>query len=147
MKKYIFALLGASLLSGCVTVPLASPEADQQAKKFIVPTDKAALYVYRNSILGTALRKIIKVDGKVIGKNAPFTYFYKLLPPGSHTVTAYTALWGDHDYKIDMQKGKIYCLQEYMIPALPIGTVSLGKMPLDTCKEAIQSLKLIKNYQ
>ena len=49
-KKLIVvaALVGSAFVTGCVSVPMASPEKDSQAKSFAVKADKSNIYVYRN---------------------------------------------------------------------------------------------------
>lgn len=44
-------LAALAILSGCATVPMASPEKDMQAKTFAVKPDKSTIYIYRNERL------------------------------------------------------------------------------------------------
>ncbi len=146
MKKYILALLGASLLSGCATVPLATQEADQQAKQFVAPKDKAALYIYRNSFFGGAVKKTLVVDKKPIGETGAYVYFYKQLKPGEHQLATESVLTYNH-YKVNMQAGKIYCFHQYLWPSLLWAGSSLSQVSLETCKKAISSLQLGKSFE
>jgi hypothetical protein len=88
MLKTFAGLLVVSfaVLSGCASVPEASPELDQAAKKFTAPRDKAGVYVYRNETFGAALKFVVLLDGKPLGETAAKTYFYVEVPPGKHTV-------------------------------------------------------------
>ena len=92
MKKMIFglAIVFVSLMSGCASVPMASPEADARAKEFKAHPTKASVYIYRNETMGGAIKMPITMDGKVIGSSAPNTYFHMLVSPGKHTVNSLT---------------------------------------------------------
>ena len=86
--------LGASLfaacvvlVTGCASVPEASPELDQAAKTFTAPRDKAGVYIYRNETFGAAVKLHVLLDGRYLGETAAQTYFYEEVAPGTHTVT------------------------------------------------------------
>jgi hypothetical protein len=77
---------GAWLFSGCATVPMASKEADATAKKFKEPTEgSAGVYIYRNEVMGAAIRMNLFVDDKLIGPTTAKTYHYVEIAPGNHT--------------------------------------------------------------
>ena len=71
------------LLGACAGSPSASPQADQEAKRFgPPPPDKGALYVYRSGLLGMARPiDVILVGGSSaeLGYN---TFFRVERPPG-----------------------------------------------------------------
>jgi hypothetical protein len=76
------------LITGCATViPPAAPELDQAAKTFTAPAEKAGLYIYRNELLGSAIKFEVALDGKRLGELPSKNYFYVEVPPGKHTVT------------------------------------------------------------
>lgn len=72
------------LVSGCASVPMASKEEDVAAKSFRVPSDKGRIYVYRNELLGGAVKMPITVDGKLVGSTVKNTYFIFDVSPGTH---------------------------------------------------------------
>ena len=84
------AILLAALVSGCVSVPMASPEQDAAARSFAVRPGKANIYVYRNEIFGTALRLPVALDGKLVGDTAINTFLVLEVSPGSHTIQSKT---------------------------------------------------------
>jgi hypothetical protein len=88
MKKGLllgFALIGAWLLSGCASVPMAPAQADLAAKEFKAPTNgKAGVYIYRNEFMGAAIKMDLFVDSFAIGSTAKQTYHYIELAPGRH---------------------------------------------------------------
>lgn len=71
MKILLPAILALTFV-GCASVPQATPQLSQQAKKLDAPTEgKAAVYVYRsNSVLGAALKKDVWIDGECLGETA-----------------------------------------------------------------------------
>lgn len=89
-RKLILAAMLAvtTLLSGCASVDMASPEADEQAKTFAVRPGLANIYLYRNTSVGGALTFDIELDGKVIGQTAPNTFMLLTVRPGKHVIVS-----------------------------------------------------------
>ena len=79
-----------ALLSGCASVPMASSEADAQAKTFAVKPGKANIYVYRHETMGAAIPMTVSLNGKVAGQTASKTYFLFEVDPGNYQVTSHT---------------------------------------------------------
>jgi hypothetical protein len=106
--------VGFATLSGCASVPMASPEQDAAAKQFVAPEgDKVGLYVFRNSNFGTALKKLITLDGSPLGQTAPMTYFYKDIAPGKHNLKT-QAEFGDNEIEFVAEKGKPVFIRNYI---------------------------------
>lgn len=89
IKKVVGLSLAAvmAVLTGCASVPEASPELDQAAKAFTAPRDKAGIYIYRNETMGAAIKLHVLLDDRYLGETASKTYFYTEVEPGIHTVT------------------------------------------------------------
>jgi len=90
-------MLGFCLvIAGCVqaamiitpaTIPLASEQADVEAKRFLPQPGKASIYVIREDIFaGQAVLFQVSLDGKDQGKLSRGTYFLFAVPPGEHVV-------------------------------------------------------------
>ena len=148
MKKYLFiAITVASLLSGCAKVPMATYEEDMQAKKFEAPKgNNSGLYIYRNSIVGTMLKKTLKIDNKIIGESVPNMYFYKQIPAGKHIV-ATESEFSDNTIQINTERGKNYCLRNYIKLGVFVGGANLEKIELEKCKKVIQGLKRAADFR
>jgi hypothetical protein len=85
-------LLGLLLfLAGCAAqVPLMSTSEDKLAKVEAVPTDKAVLYVFRESTFCAQKAHFsVAVNGRIVGWNANNTYYKLILPPGFHELEAF----------------------------------------------------------
>jgi hypothetical protein len=83
-------------ISGCVsaamvftppTAPLASAQADAEAKRFKALPGKASIYVIREDAF-TAQGSLfqVSVDGNSQGKLSRGTYFLFTVPPGKHVI-------------------------------------------------------------
>jgi hypothetical protein len=82
-----FGVISAAVLaSGCVSVPMASPERDSAAKSFSVKPGKANIYVYRNESMGAAIKMTLALDGKIVGSTAAKTYVLLEVNPGKYTL-------------------------------------------------------------
>jgi hypothetical protein len=73
---------------GCASVPMGDAKQDAALKTFVVPADKAAVYIYRNESMGGAVKMDVEVDGTPIGQTAAKTYLYKELAPGKHSISS-----------------------------------------------------------
>lgn len=87
-KALIGLLMGVGVLSGCASVAMVDPQRDAAAKTFVAPADKAGLYVYRNELIGSAVKMDVAIDGKDVGQTVAKTYLYKEVAPGKHVITS-----------------------------------------------------------
>jgi len=94
------------VMAGCASVPMSDPQKDAALKTFSVPTDKAAIYVYRNENFGAAIKMPVTLDGKVLGNTAAKTYLYSEVTPGSHQLVSKAET--DSTLTVDVVAGKIY---------------------------------------
>lgn len=107
-------LLSAIIVSGCAAVPMASREEDAAAKQFPVPKDgKAAVYIYRNSMLAPSFKWKISLDGAVLGETANKVYFYKVIEPGKHVVSAKSVL-SEGTLPFDAAPSRNYYIEQYI---------------------------------
>lgn len=100
------ALLFASVVSGCASVPMASLDEDAKAKTFAVREGKSNIYVYRNESFGGAIPLTVALDGKVAGQTGPQTYFLFEVDPGTHEVGSIAE--NTSALKLDAAAGKSY---------------------------------------
>lgn len=106
MKKLLLACSFLALFSGCASTKMASPEADAGAKQFQSSPDKAKLYVYRNEVIGSAIKMDVSVDNQKLGATVAKTYFMTDVEPGRHTIKGEAE--NDSVLTLDMLAGKIY---------------------------------------
>ena len=104
--RLLAVALLALLVSGCASVPMASPEEDRVAKEFKPVPGKAVIYLYRNEIFGGAIAMQVMLDGKPMGQTGPETYFRWVVNPGPHTITV--AAENVAELKVNTRPGGIY---------------------------------------
>lgn len=85
----LFALV-AGALSGCASVQMASVEADTGAKQFVPRKGYSNIYFYRNETFGAAVAMTVSLDGRVMGRTGPQTYFLWEVAPGRHEIASHT---------------------------------------------------------
>ncbi|MEH6577786.1 MAG: DUF2846 domain-containing protein [Amphritea sp.] len=123
LKKILIAsaIISASVLSGCSSVPMASSDQDAARKEFMQPEgDKAGLYVYRNTFVGQALKKTVYLDGSEIGETANKVYFYKDITPGEHQLSTESE-FSDNSITFHASGGKNYFAEQYIKMGVFVG--------------------------
>ena len=71
------------VLGACANVPMAPPQADQDAKRFDQPApDKGALYIYRPGVMGFAKPIDVAIVGGATAQLNSYTYMRLEGPPG-----------------------------------------------------------------
>lgn len=111
MKKFLALAFLSLNLVGCASVSMGDAKQDAALKTFKAPSDKAALYIYRNETMGAAMKMGVTVDGISIGQTAANTYLYKEVAPGKHKVTSQSE--NDSTVEVDAKPGTIlYLWQE-----------------------------------
>lgn len=138
------AALSFAVLTGCASVPMESSETDQAYKAFSAPPqDQAGLYIFRDSMLGAALKKSVKIDGEVIGETAANTYFYRLITPGLHTL-ATESEFSDNLLELNAQPGKNHYVRQSMKMGLFVGGAKLTEVPESEGQKAVAGTKLAR---
>lgn len=145
MKIMLLAsAVAVSLLAGCASVPLESPEKDAVAKQFNAPSaGKSGVYIYRKGGPGSALKKDIWIDDKCVGESASSVYFYEEVSAGSHKVSTESE-FSPNDLMIDTAAGQNYFVNQYMKMGLFVGGANLELEDEEKAKKAISKLSLAK---
>jgi hypothetical protein len=102
----VAAIALASVLSGCASVQKAGHDANDQAKMFTPMTDKAIVYVYRDELLGAAIKMPVKIDDVVAGQTGPKSFLQLAVTPGHHVITSLSEK--DASLAINAEAGKTY---------------------------------------
>jgi hypothetical protein len=147
MLKKVLILLTLFLtvyLTGCATVPMAPTADDQLRKQFSAPREgKAGVYIYRNSHLGSALTKVIYIDGQIVGATAPMTYFYKEVSPGQHTLSTQSE-FGSNDLILMADPGINYYVRQYIKIGVFVGGANLELVQEEEGEKGVSECKLAK---
>ena len=84
-RAIVGALITAAALNACASVPMASSDADIQAKQFPPPpAGQATFYFFREGILAAAVALNASVGQRMLGQLGPDTYFRIDLQPGEY---------------------------------------------------------------
>lgn len=84
-KSTIF--LTTIFLTSCATVSMANRAQSRSAKEFSPSKDRAKIYVYRNEVLGSAIKVGLALNGNFMGETAPGTFHMWEVAPGKHEVS------------------------------------------------------------
>lgn len=142
MKKLVSILFLGLLLVGCAKTPLDTAENDRIAKEFNPPKKgNVGLYIYRDSIFGSALKKTLYIDDKFIGESAPRVFFYKQVKPGIHKISTESEFSNNH-LKIHTEANKNYFIRQYIKMGVFVGGANLEQVSEEKGKQAINKLKL-----
>lgn len=112
------------LLAGCAAqVPLMSTSENKLAKVEAVPTDKAVIYVFRESTFCAQKAHFsVAVNGRIVGWNANNTYYKLILPPGFHELEAFglveqvtggTIIFSSSNLALKLDAGNSYYVSQY----------------------------------
>ena len=100
-------VVASTFLTACSSVPLASSQADYQAKQFQVERDSSVLYIVQDGgyAPGMALFQI-SVDGIPQGSLAGATFHRVVVKPGEHTVVG-TSPENENGIRVVAPAGKL----------------------------------------
>lgn len=152
MKKIILStvIAGVALLfSGCsATVPMEPKELSREAKLFSPPSEgNAGIYIYRDSVIGSALKKDLFIDGEYIGSSAPNVFFYEEVEGDKEHEVSTESEFSDNTLTIATQKGKLYFLRQYIKLGVFVGGANLEEIDEQKAKKAIKKLDLAKSLR
>lgn len=117
MRRLLVAAVVVSSVVGCASVPMGDAKQDAALKTFSAPTDKAAIYIYRNESMGGAVKMDVDLDGQVIGQTVANTYLYKEVTPGKHIITSKAE--NSDTVEVDVKPGSLsYIWQEVKMGVL-----------------------------
>jgi hypothetical protein len=144
MKIVSLLVLAAPLLiTGCASVNMA-PQADSaKAKQFNQPgANNAGVYVYRNGVLGAALKKDVWVDGKCLGQSAPNVFFYTEVEGGKNHKISTESEFSPNDVELTTAAGKNYFVRQYIKMGAFVGGAGLEQVTEEQGKTDIAKLEL-----
>jgi len=90
LRKLALCVVMMSALAGCASVPMASLDADTSAKQFQPKNGHSSIYLYRNESFGGAIAMTVSLDGKIMGRTGPQTFFLWEVLPGKHEIQSHT---------------------------------------------------------
>lgn len=142
-KALIISVLAVSFFAGCASVPMASKEKTEIAKKFNPPSaGNSGLYLYRSGIFGAALKKDIWVDGKCVGETAPNTFFYEEVKGGQEHKISTESEFSPNDLLLKTEPGKNYFIQQYIKIGVLVAGAGLELVNDEKGQQSIHELEM-----
>ena len=135
-------LLSSMVLASCRTVPMANIEDDSKAKNFSTKPNKAQIYIYRNEMIGAAIKIDVNLDGQLVGRTLSDTYLLLEVPPGKHTIMSEAENKSSLD--IDAAKGKSYFIWQEVKMGFWLARSELHSVDESTGKAGVRECKMIQ---
>lgn len=144
MRKVLLVAI-FSAFAGCASVPMESQELSDQAKQFNPPSEgNAGLYVYRNSVIGQALKKDIWVDGKCVGESASKVFFYEELPGNKQYTISTESEFSPNNLVLLLERGKNYFVRQYIRLGVFVGGANLEVVDPEVGKKEVSKLGMAR---
>lgn len=141
----VFALIVTLLVSGCASVEMASKTEAVKAKEFGLPSQgTAGVYIYRDSVLGAALKKDVWIDGKCIGETAPDMFFYTEVEGGKIHKVDTESEFSPNTLEMMFETGKNYFIRQFIKFGVFVGGAGLEQVPEEQGKIAVAKLEMAK---
>lgn len=141
-KNLIIALISLFFV-GCASVPMATSQQANDAKKFPPPTDgKAGLYIYRYGSFGAALKKDVWIDGECLGETARNVFFYEEVAGDQEHKISTESEFSPNDLALKTDSGKQYFIRQYIKLGVFVGGAGLELVDEAKGKEQLQTLGL-----
>ncbi|WP_298145216.1 DUF2846 domain-containing protein [uncultured Acinetobacter sp.] len=141
LNKLVLAILLSLGFIGCASVPKVDPKGLQKQQN--IQAGQAAIYVYRsNSILGSALKKDVWLNGECLGETARGVYFYKEVEAGKKHIVSTESEFSPNHLNITTESGKKYYVQQYIKPGVLVGGANIKLVDEVEGKQAIEKYSL-----
>lgn len=141
-------LISMSLLTlaSCASIPKASIEETDKAKQFQPIADKSVVYVYRNEMLGGAVRMDVVFDNIFLGDMRGESFMRVVAKPGNHIISSRAE--NTSQINVKTEKGKIY----YVWLEAKMGLMYAGSAlhqidDAESAQKAIRGCDLVQHIQ
>ena len=130
-------------LGSCANIPMADPQADQEAKQFLRPEgDRGAVYIYRSGLFGLARPLDVGITNGINAKLPYNSYLRVDGPPGPVEVGCAA---GDYrsSTQVDIAPGRVTFVEATMTMGLLSPHCNVAEVPPDQGRAAVQSSKRV----
>jgi hypothetical protein len=122
---------------------MESVEKSNEAKQFNSPSEgNSGLYLYRDSVVGSALKKDLWVNSECIGETAPNTFFYEEVEGDKEHTISTESEFSPNDIMLKVEAGKNYFIRQFIKIGVFVGGAGLEVVDEQKGKEAVSTLKL-----
>lgn len=132
------------VLGACANVPMAPPQADQDAKRFDQPApDKGALYVYRPGLLGLAMPIDVAIVGGATAQLNSYTYLRLEGPPGPVEIDCRVGS-NNAARQVEIQDGQTRYVEVSIKIGLWLPGCEIAEVPPDQGRAAVLASKRVE---
>jgi hypothetical protein len=144
MKIFLVSIL--ILLTSCSQIPVATNAEDREAKLFKPIKDKAIVYVFRDELMGGAVRMDLVFDNLLIGETRHNHYMRIVAKPGKHTMTSRSS--DSYSINVNLKPNQIYYFrQEALFGWWTYAKTKLTIVDEMDAQESIKNSELIQHIQ
>lgn len=138
-------LATALLLTGCASVAMAPKTESAKAKEFNLPSQgNAGVYIYRNSVVGQALKKDVWLDGKCVGETAPNVFFYTEVEGGKNRKIDTESEFSPNTLEVMLESGKNYFFRQFIKMGVFVGGAGVEQVDEAQGKQDVAKLEMAK---
>lgn len=141
-------ILGAIIVttSGCASVSMADKTASDAKKTFAAPSEgKAGVYIFRDSVIGAALKKDIWIDGQCVGESAPNVFFHTEVEGNKQHTLITESQFSPNQLEIFFEAGKNYFVRQYIKLGVLVGGANFEQVDEAQGKAAVAKLDLAQS--
>lgn len=138
----VWAIAAACAVSGCASVHKAGQDADSRAKRFAPVPDKAVVYIYRNEILGAAIKLPVTIDGVTVGATGPKSFLEVAVPAGDHIITSKGET--ESTLPLSTSAGQVYYIWQEVKMGLLIARSKLQRVDEAKGQQGVRESKLLE---
>ena len=130
-------------LASCANVPMADPQADQEAKQFLRPDgDRGAVYIYRSGMFGLARPLDVGITNGINAK-LPYNSYLRVDGPSGPIEVGCAA--GDYrnSTQVDITPGRVTFVEATMTMGLWGPHCNVAEVSPDQGEAAVRSSKRV----
>ena len=132
------------VLGACANVPMAPPQADQDAKRFDQPApDKGALYIYRPGYLGLAMPIDVAIVGGATAQINSHTFLRLEGPPGPVEIDCRVGS-NNAARQVEIQDGQTRYVEVSIKIGLWLPGCEIAEVPPDQGQSAVLSSRRVE---
>jgi hypothetical protein len=132
------------VLGACANVPMAPPQADQDAKRFDQPApDKGALYIYRPGYLGLAMPIDVAIVGGATAQLNSHTFLRLEGPPGPVEIDCRVGS-NNAARQVEIQDGQTRYVEVSIKIGLWLPGCEIAEVPSDQGQSAVLSSRRVE---
>ena len=132
------------VLGACANVPMAPPQADQDAKRFDQPApDKGALYIYRPGVMGFAKPIDVAIVGGATAQLNSHTFLRLEGPPGPVEIDCRVGS-NNAARQVEIQDGQTRYVEVSIKIGLWLPSCEIAEVPPDQGQSAVLSSKRVE---